>query len=152
MKLATLTRVRMTHSWLIFKRFTVWWFLYYVRFSGSFHANGISFSGLSLALNASRWEWILILIYLIACCALAMSYCSQFVDPEIIHLPLFNFPQSHFNLKTEVRYALGLFDIRFGFLLSRPGNPHGLSIDCMVGKKLDKGQLIYSFDQMILRI
>ena len=91
-------------------------------------------------------------LFLIACCALAMSYCSQFVDPEIIHLPLFNFPQSHFNLKTEVRYALGLFDIRSGFLLPRPGNPHGLSIDCMVGKKLNKGQLIYSFDQIILRI
>ena len=54
-------------------------------------------------------------LFKIACCALAMSYCSQFVDPEIIHLPLFNFPQSHFNLKTEVRYALGLFDIRSGF-------------------------------------
>ena len=100
-------------------------------------------------------------LFKIACCALAMSYCSQFVDPEIIHLPLFNYPQSHFNLKTrdprtashpgprlqillgpwsapvrffknfartnfwvggsqlktEVRYALGLFDIRFGFWL-----------------------------------
>jgi len=55
-----------------------------------------------------------------ACCALAMSYCSQFVDPEIIHLPLFNFPQSHFNLKTEVRYALGLFDIRATDLFFRP--------------------------------
>ena len=67
-------------------------------------------------------------LFKIACCALAMSYCSQFVDPEIIHLPLFNFPQSHFNLKTEVRYALGLFDIRSGFLLSRPGNSNRLSI------------------------
>ena len=33
-------------------------------------------------------------LFKIACCALAMSYCSQFVDSEIIHLPLFNFPQS----------------------------------------------------------
>ena len=85
------------------------------------HANEISFSGLSLELNASCWVNIDFNLFKIACCALAMSYCSQFVDPEIIHLPLFNFPQSHFNLKTEVRYALGLFDIRYGFWLFVPG-------------------------------
>ena len=157
MKLATLTRVRSYKNDSFMTNFTIYCMNITVNFSceGNFKLFWVKFGIKCIPLRVN----IDFNLFKIACCALAMSYCSQFVDPEIIHLPLFNFPQSHFNLKTrdprtashpgprlqillgpwsapvrffknfartnfsvrgsllktEVRYALGLFDIRFRF-------------------------------------